>query len=294
MVRSLKLEPDLVEQPVPAQWSSRMSTLKGLRADGYEAFYRDFDSPLMCQLRREAYGEDIGQHSWVGADEIRSDIHHLRLSSSSRVLDLGCGPCGPLTYILAAVGCSGTGLELSPSALRAGRARASALNVDQLLSVREADLNEPLPFGADSFNAAISLDVVLHLRDRGRFFEEVARVLAPRGRFVVTDAGVVTGCVSNESIRKRSVHGYTQFVASGWNEALLESAGFRLIETQNRTPDLLRNASGRLAAMQRHRTELEQMSSAAEVQNQREYLETVVELARLGAISRVMYLLTAA
>ena len=77
-------------------------------------------------------------------------------------------------------------------------------------------------------------------------------------------------------------------------QAVLESAGFRLIETQNRTPDLLRNASGRLAAMQRHRTELEQMSSAAEVQNQREYLETVVELARLGAISRVMYLLTAA
>ena len=37
-----------------------MSTLKGSRADGYEAFYRDFDSPLMGQLRREAYGEDIG------------------------------------------------------------------------------------------------------------------------------------------------------------------------------------------------------------------------------------------
>ena len=267
-----------------------MGTLESSRADGYEAFYRDFDSPLMCQLRREAYGEDIGQHSWVGADEVRSDIHRLRLSSSSRLLDLGCGPCGPLTYILAAAGCSGTGLELSPSALRAGRARASALSVDRLLSVREADLNEPLPFDAHSFDAAISLDVVLHLHDRGRFFEEVARVLAPGGRFVVTDAGVVTGCVSNESIRKRSVHGYTQFVAPGWNEALLESAGFRLIETENQTASLVRNAGGRLAAMQRHRTELEQMTSAAEVQNQKDYLEIVVELAKLGSISRVMYL----
>jgi methylase of polypeptide subunit release factors len=74
------------------------------------------------QLRREAYGEDIGQHSWVGA-----------------------------------VGCSGTGLELSPSALRVARARAGALNVDQLLSVRNADLNEPLPFAAHSFDAVISL-----------------------------------------------------------------------------------------------------------------------------------------
>ena len=267
-----------------------MSTPEGSRADGYEAFYRDFDSPLMCQLRREAYGEDIGQHSWVGADEVRSDIQRLRLSSSSRLLDLGCGPCGPLTYVLAAVGCSGTGLELSPSALRSGRARASALNVDHLLSVHEGDLNEPLPFGAHSFDAAVSLDVVLHLRDRARFFEEVARVLSPPGRFVVTDAGVVTGCVSNESIRKRSVHGYTQFVAPGWNEALLESAGFRLIETENRTASLLKNASGRLAAMQRHRTELEQASSAAELESQRDYLEIVVELARRGAVSRLMYL----
>lgn len=267
-----------------------MSTLRSSRADGYEALYRDFDSPLMRQLRREAYGEDIGQHSWVGADEVRSDIHRLGLSSSSRLLDLGCGPCGPLTYILATVGCSGTGLELSPAALRVGRARASALNVDHLLSVREADLNEPLTFGAHAFDAAISLDVVLHLRDRGQFFEDVAKALSPRGRFLVTDAGVVTGCVSSESIRKRSVHGYTQFVAPGWNEALLEAAGFRLIETEDRTPSLLKNASGRLAAMERHRTELEQASSAADVDHQRDYLETVVELARLGAVSRVMYL----
>lgn len=267
-----------------------MSTLEGARADGYEAFYRDFDSPLMCQLRREAYGEDIGQHSWVGADEVRSDIRRLGLSSSSRLLDLGCGPCGPLTCILAGVGCSGTGLELSPSALRAGRTRALALNVDHLLSVRETDLNQPLPFEAHSFDAAMSLDVVLHLRDRGRFFEEVAKVLSPGGRFLVTDAGVVTGCVSNESIRKRSVHGYTQFVAPGWNEALLESAGFRLLETENRTASLLKNASGRLAAMHRHRTELEQASNAADVQSQKDYLETVVELARMGAVSRVMYL----
>jgi hypothetical protein len=38
---------------------------------GYEATYREFDSPLMRQIRREAYGEDIGQHSWVGAAELR-------------------------------------------------------------------------------------------------------------------------------------------------------------------------------------------------------------------------------
>ncbi len=179
---------------------------------------------------------------------------------------------------------------LSPSALRVGRARATSLGVDALLSVQEADLNEPLPFERGSFDAAMSLDVVLHLRDRSKLFHEVSRQLRPGGRFLFTDAGVVTGPVTNEEVRKRSLHGYTQFVAAGWNERLLETAGFRLIETENRTMSVLKNASGRLAARQAHRAELERVSSAADFESQEDYLETVVELSRRGAVSRVMYL----
>jgi len=68
------------------------------RADRYESFYRAFDAPLMRQIRREAYGEDIGQHSWVGADELRHD---------ARRLGLGSGPCGPLTFLISNFGCAG-------------------------------------------------------------------------------------------------------------------------------------------------------------------------------------------
>jgi SAM-dependent methyltransferase len=267
-----------------------MDTSQESPADGYESFYREFDSSLMRQLRLEAYGEDIGQHSWVSAEELREDIQRLKLSPSSRFLDLGCGPCGPLTFILANVGCHGTGVEISPSALQAGCKRAASLGIEASLSVHVADLNEPLPFEPRSFDAAVSLDVVLHLRDRLKLFHEVARLLPPGGRFLFTDAGVVTGSVSNEEVRKRSAHGYTQFVAAGWNAGLLESAGFRLIETENRTKSVLRNASGRLAAMQAHRAELGEVLSAADFASQQDYLKTVVELSRRGAVSRFMYL----
>lgn len=267
-----------------------MNTPDESTADGYDAFYRAFDSPLMRQIRREAYGEDIGQHSWVGAAELRSDVRRLGLSRSSRLLDLGCGPCGPLTFILAAVGCVGTGVELSPAALRVGQARASSLGVEALLSVREANLNEPLPFAAGSFDSALSLDVVLHLRDRLRFFHEVARVVAPGGTFLFTDAGVLTGSVSNEDVRKRSIHGHTQFVTAGWNERLIASAGLRLIETEDRTRSVLENAGGRLAAIRGHRAELERLSGADDFERQCDYLETLVELSRRAALSRIMYL----
>jgi cyclopropane fatty-acyl-phospholipid synthase-like methyltransferase len=263
------------------------------RADGYEAFYREFDSPLMRQLRREAYGEDIGQHSWVSGNELRGDIQRLGLTDTSHLLDLGCGPCGPLTFIIANTRCHGTGIELSPSALQVGRTRAAELGIESLVSVYEADLNGPLPFEAGSFNAIVSLDVVLHLRDRAAFFQAVAKLLAPGGRFLFTDAGVITGSVSNEDIRKRSVHGYTQFVVAGWNETLLASSGLKLLETEDRTGSVLKSATGRMTAMEAHRAELVELSGAAAVARQQDYLGTLIDLSTRKAISRVMYMVEA-
>jgi cyclopropane fatty-acyl-phospholipid synthase-like methyltransferase len=258
--------------------------------EGYEAFYREFDSPLMQELRRQAYGEDIGQHSWVTADDMRADILRMKLTSSSRLLDLGCGPCGPLLFAMDASGCRGTGAELSAAALRAGQARAERLGLGASLEVREIDLNEPLPFQDGAFDGVMSLDVVLHLRDRSCFFGEVARLLSTGGKFLFTDAGVVTGAVSNEEIRARSPHGYTQFVVPGWNEQLLESAGLRLLHIEDRTSSVLRNATGRLAAVEAHRAELEQVQGAQAVADQLAYLSALVEVSRRRALSRFMYL----
>jgi SAM-dependent methyltransferase len=258
--------------------------------DAYDAFYREFDSPLMRQIRREAYDEDIGQHSWVRADDLRQDIGRLGLTPSSRLIDLGCGACGPLTFVLGAVRCAGTGVDASPSSLGAGRARAAALGVDTLLSVHQADLDTPLRLEPGSFDAAMALDVVLHLRDRSGFIHGVAGLLRAGGRFLFTDAGVVTGSVSSDDMERRSRYGYTELVAAGVNERLLESAGFRLIEVENRTASVVKNASGRLAAVKAHRAELERVSSAADLDAQERYLETVVDLALRGAVSRFMYL----
>ena len=259
-------------------------------ARGYDSFYKEFDSPLMRRLRSEAYGEDIGQHSWVTAEELRADIARLGLSTSSRFLDLGCGPCGPLTFVLCSVGCRGTGTELSASALEVGRARAASLGVDRLATLLEADLNEPIPLPSGYFDAAMSLDVVLHLRDRAAMFQEVARTLVPGRRFLFTDAGVVTGEISDEEVLRRSAHGYTQFAAPGFNERMLERAGFQLLETEDRTASVFRNATGRLAARLAHREELQQVEGVAGFERQQQYLETVIEISRRGAVSRTMYL----
>jgi cyclopropane fatty-acyl-phospholipid synthase-like methyltransferase len=257
---------------------------------GYDAAYESFDSALMRGLRAEAYGEDIGQHSWVTADELRRDIVRLQLEPSSRLLDLGCGPCGPLTFILSSVGCRATGLELSTAAIAVGRTRAATIAVDHLLTLNEADLNERISVPSGSFDAAMSLDVILHLRDRATFFQDVAQALKPAGRFLFTDAGVVTGSISDVEVQRRSAHGFTQFVPPGFNEKMLERAGFRVLETEDRTASVVTNATGRLTARIAHRDELEELGGAADFERERQYLETVIEISRRGAVSRTMYL----
>jgi SAM-dependent methyltransferase len=189
-------------------------------AKGYDPLYAAFDSPLMRQLRQEAYGEDIGQHSWVTADEFRSDIDRLSLTTSSRLLDLGCGPCGPLVFAVKSTGCMGTGLDVSAPAIGSGRARALAAGVQDRVVLLEADLTLPIPFNGSSFDAAISLDVIVHLPNRKALFHEMARLLVPTGRLLLTDAGVITGPISNEEVERRSVNGYMQFVPPGVNEEL--------------------------------------------------------------------------
>jgi SAM-dependent methyltransferase len=259
-------------------------------ADNYEKIYRHFDSALMQKVRREAYGDDIGQHSWVVADELRQDISRLQLSATSSLLDLGCGPCGPLVVVVEATRCRATGLEMSAAALEAGAARARAHGVLSQVQLQRCDLNDPLPCANGSFDAAMSLDVVPHLRDRAAAFREVARVLSPSGRFLITDAAVLTGTVSSEQLRLRSGSGAMQFVAPGFNELCLEQAGLRLLETQDRTPSVFRNASGRLSARKAHRQELERVEGSDEFARQQKYLETVAALAEGRALSRIMFL----
>ncbi len=269
-----------------------MSAHKEPSNQGYDAVYQEFDSPLQRDLRREAYGKDIGQHSWVTAEELEQDIARLQISSTSRVLDLGCGPAGPLTFIVAQTNCHGTGVDSSVPAVVSGQARAKSQALETRIALQQADLNDPLPFATNSFDAVISLDVILHLCDRAKVFQEVARVLAPEGRFLFTDAGVIAGPISSEQIRHRALHGYTQFAPAGFNERVLEQAGFRVLETADRTPSLLKNATGRLTARLAHQQELEQLEGKAGLESQQQYLETIIDLAQKRALLRMMYLAT--
>jgi cyclopropane fatty-acyl-phospholipid synthase-like methyltransferase len=266
-----------------------MNDTTSLQAIGYDAFYAMFDTPLGQRMRREIYGKDIGQHSWVDSQELEHDMGRLQLSSASRLLDLGCGPGGLLSFVVGLTGCRGTGLDLSAAAINCAVTRNASLGLTDCVTLQVADLDEPLPLGRHSFEAVMSLDVILHLRNRSQAFAEVARVLVPGGRFLFTDAAVITGPVSDDEIRLRSVHGYTQFVPPMFNEQTLEQAGLRVLATIDRTASLRAIAARRQATRLAHRTELERIEGPEAFDRHQRYLDCVRALARRGAIARMMY-----
>lgn len=266
-----------------------MNNVTSMQAAGYDSFYAMFDTPLAKQIRREVYGKDIDQHSWVDPQDLEHDVGRLGLSSASHLLDLGCGPGGLLNYVVGLTGCRGTGLELSAAAVSYAAGRDASQSPTDRITFKIADLDDPLPLARHSFQAAMSLDVILHLRNRARSFAEIARVLVPGGRFLFTDAAIVTGPISDDEIRLRSVHGHTQFVPPGFNERTLEQAGMRVLATIDRTASLQEIAARRQTARRAHRTELERVEGPQAFDRQQRYLDCVGALARRGALTRMMY-----
>jgi len=104
-------------------------------------------------------------------------LDRLTLPADVHILDAGCGS-GRNMVDLARRG-TVAGVELASSSLEVARARGVG-------EVRPGSLEEPLPFAAAAFDLAVALDVLEHLRDDGPAWRELARVVAPGGRLVVT------------------------------------------------------------------------------------------------------------
>ena len=102
-----------------------------------------------------------------------------QIDASDRVLDLGCGS-GAFTAAVAESGARAVGAEVAATAVRLARARHPAIEFALV------PIDGPLPFEDGSFEVVWASDVIEHVADTARWLSEVRRVLAPRGRLLLT------------------------------------------------------------------------------------------------------------
>ena len=151
----------------------------------YDANYGNFDSQLYSEIRREAFGEDIGQNSWLTSAEQDRFLSWLDLSPGKALLDVACGAGGPALRIAARTDCSVVGIDVHEHAIMTASSLAAQRGLAERAQFRCADATGPLPFSDASFDAITCIDAINHFSGRPSVIAQWARLLKPGGRAAV-------------------------------------------------------------------------------------------------------------
>jgi SAM-dependent methyltransferase len=258
------------------------------RVDLFDSTYQHFTDQVLSAIRKDTFGTDIGQNSWVTVDEYDRLLPWLNLVADDHVLEIASGSGGPALYLARTTGCRVTGIDANERGVTTALQMAAARESQQVrFSV--ADANTGLPFDEDSFDALLCIDSMNHFPDRLAVFREWHRVLRPGRRALFTDPVVITGPVTNEELALRSSIGLFLFVPSGINEQLVQQAGFRLVHEEDVT-DNAAFVSGRwYRARQARKDDLIRIEGEERFDGLQRFFETVHSLTSEKRLSRIAY-----
>jgi SAM-dependent methyltransferase len=158
-------------------------------------------------------------------------IDHLKLQAGEHVLDLGSGAGIDVFLAAKRVGTEGRviGVDMTPEMLQKARANAAKLGIANV-EFREGRL-ERLPVVDSSIDAVTSNCVINLVPDKAAVFREIARVLKPGGRLVISDI-ILDGPLP--AAIEKDVYAYVGCVSGALQRdayfGKLEAAGLRDVE----------------------------------------------------------------
>jgi SAM-dependent methyltransferase len=273
---------------LPSSTSKRSE--KSAKVDLYGANYRNFAKQIYADIRRETFGEDIGQQSWLTSSEHDRFISWLDLKKGSRVLDIGCGAGGPLLCLQRLSGCTAFGLDNDKSGIEAAVATAEKQGQSKQARFKVFDASKNLPFDTESFDGLVCIDAINHLPNREQVLAEWARVSRRGGRILFTDPITVTGPLSSEEMAIRSSIGFFPFVPKGENERMLRRVGLNLAKCEDVTDNVALCAGRRFEARAARADALRKIEGNDTYAGQQEFLRVTEVLARERRLSRFAYL----
>jgi cyclopropane fatty-acyl-phospholipid synthase-like methyltransferase len=255
----------------------------------YDTNYGNFNTELYSEIRREAFGEDIGQNSWLTADEQDRFLSWLDLSPGKVLLDVACGAGGPALRLAAKTGCSVVGIDVHEQAVSTACSLAIQRGPSRRAEFRVVDAAQQLPFSEASFDAITCIDAVNHFSERQRVIAEWARLLKVGGRLLFTDPITLTGPLTNTEVAVRSSAGVYLFVPHGYDEGVIAQCGLQLLVCEDVTANMAKVAQARRAARASRSAALREIEGDQAYDGQQEFLAVAARVAREGRLSRFVY-----
>lgn len=165
-----------------------MSDTRDWRAT-FDEVFRAATSPAHHRIWREAYGDEypaeLDTYSHVTRTDLDRIRRELRVAGGDTLADLGCGRGGPGLWLAAETGADLVGVDISPAAVEAATAHATALGLAGRARYQEGTFAQT-GLGTASVDAVVSIDALLFAPDKEAACVELARVLRPGGRLAVT------------------------------------------------------------------------------------------------------------
>lgn len=213
-------------------------------------FERAFAGPASAvreRIWREVYGPEypdgVDPFSYISLTELRLFARETRVGSGQCLIDIGCGRGGPGLWVAGATGARLMGLDTAESALGAARWQADRAGLAGRAEFRPGSFEDTgLP--SRSADAVMSVDALLFTPSKRAAAAELARIIVPGGRLVVTSWDY-----------HRRPPARPEQVAD--HRPLLDEAGFGIVsyaeteawrERQERTGLAMLAAAGELAA----------------------------------------------
>jgi SAM-dependent methyltransferase len=260
------------------------------RIDLFDSTYSHFTKQVLETIRKETFGQDIGQNSWTTVDEYDRFLSSLDLRPEHHVLEVASGSGGPALYVAHHIGCRVTGIDANEAGVATATQSAADSNQADRVSFTVANANSSLPFDDDSFDAILCIDSMNHFPDRLKVFQEWRRILRPGRRAAFTDPVLITGAVTNDELALRSSIGLFLFVPPGVNEQLIEAAGFRLVRQEDVTANAAMVSGRWHESRERHKNALIKIEGEERFAGLQQFFAAVHRLTNERRLSRIVYL----
>jgi len=259
------------------------------RVDLFDSTYGNFTERVLDEIRKETYGTDIGQNSWLTVDEYERWLPLLELSAERHLLEVASGSGGPALHVARTTGCRVTGIDVNESGVATASRMAESAGLADRVRFRSASADDPLPFDEGTFDALLCIDSMNHFPDRVAVLRDWHRVLRPGRRALFTDPVVISGPVTNDELALRSSIGLFLFVPAGTNDRLIEQAGFELVRQEDVTANAAAVSGRWHRARAARRGDLVRIEGEERFEGLQRFFDAVHTLTSERRLSRIAY-----